>query len=505
MIADLTITGTWLPTDPDTGSHRLLAFEVPTGVSRIDVRYSVEPLGGSGSARVFLDAGLFDPAGVAFLDPTGFRGWSGSFRNEFFVSAAGSTPGYLRGPITPGTWHIITGTDREGVGSEGLRYTIEIAFTTAPHEPARPYSHYEPGIAAHGQRWYKGNLHSHTYYSDGHNSIGEMADEHLRLGLHFGALTEHNLLNPDLAEGHRPGFIWLPSEEVTTYRGHLNAWGLSHWLDFRCDTEDAMQAVIDAAHTQGALTGINHPKEDGPPWNFDLFTADCMEVWQAPWFLGNYQSLALWERLLRAGKRIVAVGGSDLHRISTPDEPYPYNLDNPTTWVRASQLSVAAILEGISRGRVFISRDAEGPQLYLSAEGNGLHAVTGDAVHLPLEGGLTVRADVRGASGLVLRLVTQEGVAHSAPILSDDFRAEYIWTEAGGQAASGPTYIRAEIIRDPGSDVDLAGDPSALWMEAMSNPLYVLPSRPVERAARAAVEVEVEVESLAPVASRARA
>src|SRR3712207_7441947 len=43
--------------DPDTGSHRLLPFEVPPGVTRIEVRYRVEPLGDS--ARVFLDAGLF--------------------------------------------------------------------------------------------------------------------------------------------------------------------------------------------------------------------------------------------------------------------------------------------------------------------------------------------------------------------------------------------------------------------------------------------------------------
>jgi hypothetical protein len=499
MPADILLTGTWLPSDPDTGSHRLLPFDVPAGTTRIDVRYSVEPLEGQG--RPLLDIGLFDPAGTGFLDPSGFRGWSGSFRPAFSISPTDATPGYLRGPIFAGTWHLLIGAGEAMLAPGGLRYTIEIALgqwssigrlsdlDLALYEP------YEPGVALARPGWYRGNLHSHTFYSDGHDSIDAMADEHLRLGLQFGALTEHNILNPDLVRGHRPGFIWLPSEEVTTYRGHLNAWGLSRWLDFRCRDDDGLGLIIDAAHAQGALTSVNHPKDDGPAWQYGIF-GDCMEVWQAPWFLGNYQSLALWESLLHRGLRIVAVGGSDLHRISTPSDPYPYNLDSPTTWVRASELSIPGILEGISRGHVFISRDAAGPQVYLSAEGGPLAAIAGDSVPLPPDGGLTVRAEVTGGAGLLLRLVTQQGVVHAGPILTSDFRVEYLWTEAGVQATRAPTYVRAEVIREMGPDVDVENEPSALWMEAMTNPIYVLPEGAT--ASEAASEVEALVVLEAP-------
>jgi hypothetical protein len=496
MPADIILTGTWLPSDSDTGSHRLLPFDVPAGTTRIDVRYSVEPLEGVG--RPLLDIGLFDPSGTGFLDPSGFRGWSGSFRTAFSISAGDATPGYFRGPIFAGTWHVLAGADAAMLAPGGLRYTIEIGLGQWSSIGMRtdldllPYEAYEPGVAAAQPAWYRGNLHSHTFYSDGRDSIDAMADEHLRLGLQFGALTEHNILNPDLARGHRPGFIWLPSEEVTTYRGHLNVWGLSHWLDFRCRDDAGVGLIIDAAHAQGALTSVNHPKDDGPPWEYGVF-ADCMEVWQAPWFLGNYQSLALWESLLRQGRQIVAVGGSDLHRISTPAEPYPYNLDNPTTWVRASELSIAGILEGISRGHVFISRDAFGPQVYLSAEGGSLPAIAGDSVPLPDQAGLTVRAEVTGGAGLLLRLVTQDGVVHAGPILTGDFRVEYMWTGAGALAAQGPAYIRAEVIRDMGADVDVENEPSALWMEAMTNPIYALPE-----GGRAAVTMS-EAESLLPL------
>ena len=97
-----------------------------------------------------------------------------------------------------------------------------------------------------------------------------------------------------------------------------------------------------------------------------------------------------------------------------------------------------------------------------------------------------------GGSGLLLRLLTQEGLVHVAPILSDEFRAEYLWSEAGKEAHSGPAYIRAEVIRDVGPDVDLAKEPSALWVEALCNPIYVQAAVPVAvGVAQAKVEVPV--------------
>src|SRR5436190_6983003 len=96
MAQNIVITGTWFPYDSDVGSYRLLPFDVPLNVARIDVHYIVEPL--AGDKRPLLDVGLFDPRGTEFLDPSGFRGWSGSFRPAFSVSMSEATPGYLRGP-----------------------------------------------------------------------------------------------------------------------------------------------------------------------------------------------------------------------------------------------------------------------------------------------------------------------------------------------------------------------------------------------------------------------
>ena len=123
----ITLTGEWLSSDPDVGSNRLLPFGVPEGVSRIDVRYHVEGIAEGGHPS--LDVGLFDPAGADFLVAEGFRGWSGTFRSEFFVSGDDATPGYTAGPIAPGTWQVLIGADKAMLTPSGLRYTIEIKLT----------------------------------------------------------------------------------------------------------------------------------------------------------------------------------------------------------------------------------------------------------------------------------------------------------------------------------------------------------------------------------------
>ena len=100
------VRGTLPPGSPD---FVYLPIEVPHGVRELAVSYSVReaavPAGTQGNA---LDIGIFDERGTA-LGGAGFRGWSGGARTEFFIRADDATPGYLRGPVRAGTWHIALG------------------------------------------------------------------------------------------------------------------------------------------------------------------------------------------------------------------------------------------------------------------------------------------------------------------------------------------------------------------------------------------------------------
>src|SRR5689334_17157865 len=146
-IVRFTLDGTWTPADLDAaGPYRYLPFAVPAATARIDVAYTTEPLA-PGDPPPGIDIGLFDPRGVAFLEPNGYRGWTGAFRQEFFVVPHESTPGYTRGDLPAGTWHVMLGADQMPPG--GCRYTVTVDCTTvAPGEvpPAVPYPAYTPGV-----------------------------------------------------------------------------------------------------------------------------------------------------------------------------------------------------------------------------------------------------------------------------------------------------------------------------------------------------------------------
>jgi hypothetical protein len=86
--------------------YHYIPVEVPPGCTRIDVSYHWHAPGAERTGTV--DIGIFDIRGI---DPFtgGFRGWSGSARRTFFVARDSATPGYIPGPLLPGTWSVILG------------------------------------------------------------------------------------------------------------------------------------------------------------------------------------------------------------------------------------------------------------------------------------------------------------------------------------------------------------------------------------------------------------
>ena len=98
----------------------------------------------------------------------------------------------------------------------------------------------------------------------------------VELGLDFLAVTDHNTsthfedwtrlaAHPEALEGP---IVLIPGEEVTTYWGHANMWGLREWIDFRCADEASIDAVRRYVLQKGGLISVNHPKCVGPPWLF---------------------------------------------------------------------------------------------------------------------------------------------------------------------------------------------------------------------------------------------
>jgi len=80
-----------------------------------------------------------------------------------------------------------------------------------------------PPHAAAGARWFKGNLHTHSLWSDGDDYPEMIADWYKRQGYHFLALSDHNVLQ----EGQR----WMELKAAVSIGGNVNLRGGGAVLD----------------------------------------------------------------------------------------------------------------------------------------------------------------------------------------------------------------------------------------------------------------------------------
>ncbi len=471
MLTTQTFSMTVSPQDRTENPYRLVPFEVPPGIARVTVRYAYhdpQDPGKTGKASgSIVDLGIFDPRGHDFLEMGGFRGWSGGKRGEATLSATDATPGYLPGPIQPGTWQVLLGLYQ--IASQGC--TVQIAVELEAGETTATIAEIPglPHTPVPDERWYCGDLHCHTHHSDADADVETLVTVARAQGLDFCALTEHNTIS-HLADLQRYGPedpLLIPGIEITTYRGHANVWGTRTPQEFRIRTEEELWQVRERVREQGLLFSINHPKDGGPPWEYrSAVDADAVEGWQAPWWFGNYQSLAFWDNLLRQGKRPTLVGGSDKHQGPFHGKLSGYELGTPTTWVYARERSEKSILAGIRAGHVCLSRNPQGVRIFYSARAGDRAATVGDTLTVAAGQVVSFRCRVTGAEqGWMLRVVHRHGEAICVPVEGPE------WEHAWQVAASEDDYYRVEVIDRPDEPLDT--DPSGLIAFALSNPIYL--------------------------------
>ena len=446
--------------DKQAAAYRMLPFDVAEGFARIEVQYSftkVQPGGLWREADNILDIGLFDSRGSEFITAQGFRGWSGSAIREFTVGAHDATPGYLPGPIPEGQWEIILGVHR--ILPEGCDYHVTVRLFQGEVLDQETDKILEERVLQAEPGWYRGELHCHTQHSEAEGSFEDLVATARAQKLDFVAITEHNTVSHlhELAEFKGNDLLLIPGMEITTDGGHANVWGIDRWIEFRCTGSGEMAKVVAEARSRGALISINHPKEMGPPWTYGKEAKfDCLEVWQLAWFMHNDQSLALWNRLLKEGHRITAVGGSDYHQEPYSGEVGVLSLGTPCNWVFTEELSVAGILSGIKAGHVFLSENPHGPRVFLEAFSDGRRAIVGDEIVVDPGTNMHLKCQVEDAAGCDLRIRS----------LDQDLGIEIEGDEYTFDTSfliDRDTFYRAEIL-------DRSKPP---MLRALTNPIFV--------------------------------
>ncbi|MDE0346560.1 MAG: CehA/McbA family metallohydrolase [Boseongicola sp.] len=402
-------------------------FQLPSDVTRLDVGFEYAK-----AEDCALDIGILDSRATDYPTRHGFRGWSGSARNEFFVATDAATPGYYAGPMPPGAWKLLLGMYR--VPDSGVAVRLPLKADATPREafaaprPATPRRDH-PG-------WYRGDLHCHTHHSDARGAPELLAEGARLAGLDFLAVTDHNTTSQWGYFGPRSSedLVFIPGMEITTYRGHANVFGLSEWIDFRLGNSIDLDALVREVRRQGAILSINHDKEP-LPWGYDYPDMDCMEVFHGHWLTGNDGVLARYDRFLADGRRISLVGGSDYHQPAEQERRGLVGLGKPTTvlWLRC--LDACAVVEALRKGHGYVTESPTGPHLAFTANGlpMGSTVAGGEAI--------TLKVEVTGAPGDRLVWVSEEGPV-SEMLIPDD---------AWKQTLRLPTpsrFLRAEILAD---------------------------------------------------------
>jgi len=439
------VTGRVTPGDRRRDPYLELPFEVPEGATAVEVRYAFDP----GSV---LDLGLLDPHAGPFPSRYGFRGWSGGARDHVMVTPTRATPGYLPGPLPPGGWHVLLGLAAVAQGGCSYRVEVEVhvdaepaAVTGLEADAERPAEERPASPGRTGPGWYRADLQSHSHHSDARGSLHDLQTAAIARGLDVLAVTDHNTVShhAPLAAMACDQLLWLPGIEVTTYRGHANVWGVDGWVDFRVRSDGDVVTLLEHVHARGGLLSVNHPKHSpgciGCDWEYAVPEGiDAVEAWQGPWWLRNWESLERYDALLREGRRVTLVGGSDRHQPAGQDrDPPMLRLGSPTTWLWLAERSQANVLGALRRGYATVSEAPEGPFLTIAVGGV---AMGGEA---PSDRTAPATATVLGARGERLRWIAAEGVVREVAIDADRF--EDAWTPNVG----GP-FLRAEVVADGG-------------------------------------------------------
>jgi hypothetical protein len=237
--------------------------------------------------------------------------------------------------------------------------------------------------------WIACELHTHTFHSDGRQTLRELAAGAKALGFDCIALTDHNtmtgLKDKETVE-RETGVSIISGMEWTTFYGHMVTIGVPTFVDWRPAGPGDIHSGIARVHAHGGIAGMAHPFRIGSPictgcfWEFtisDWNDIDYIEVWSGTFpsiKSDNARAFRLWTDKLNEGYRIAATSGRDWHAQDATDEPVSVTYlcfeegDAPVT-----DRAVRALAAG--RASVTI-----GPLLTMEVESGGASYGIGSAV-----------------------------------------------------------------------------------------------------------------------------
>lgn len=217
------------------------------------------------------------------------------------------------------------------------------------------------------EKWYAGDFHTHTFYSDGKLSPEENIEVAKKRGLSFFSPTDHNFNQTRFPE---TDLLIIEGTEITSKYGHINVFFTNESVFKKysvegLNTEEWLLKVL--REIKDEIYSINHPFMETFEFLVDDYSLDdlkFMEIINDPTYMTSIdameKALKAWDLLLQNGYKIYGIGGSDSHLY--PDEKYenadyPSLLGDPKTYIFAKNLSKNEIKKAMLAGKISVSRE----------------------------------------------------------------------------------------------------------------------------------------------------
>ena len=251
---------------------------------------------------------------------------------------------------------------------------------------------------------YRGAVHLHSTYSDGHGSVDEIMQCANDAALDFVILTDHDTMKPldDGCEKWHGSTLLICGVEVTPRNNHYIAFGEKRLDGVENLAKLAPQEYIDAMNKQNWIGFIAHPDHEGAKrfdvqsykwldWSVDRFGGmgiwDLMSDWLeridgpditmeaytdfAHWLTGPKKvTLERWDEFNKT-RRVVGIGEIDNHKSQREFDgekldvfPYDWVLKTVTNHVLLNESlskdvnkAKLQIINAFKNGRTYISFD----------------------------------------------------------------------------------------------------------------------------------------------------
>lgn len=234
----------------------------------------------------------------------------------------------------------------------------------------------------------KGELHSHSYYSDGEDGIPMVPANYRECGFDFVALTDHNRMYPsefaaDFYKGIPLGMHIMRGEEIHTPGSQLHIVHVggresvcNQYIHHPEEFEKAVDEIektlthvpeqyrrrvamakwsCNEAHKVGGIAIYAHPfwrpshYQISKGFSDQLFNErmfDAFELFGGLDLMGNNRQILLWQEQLLNGNNIPVVGSSDAHSQDFNDTHF----GNRFTYVFAKSNTTEDILDAVRNG-----------------------------------------------------------------------------------------------------------------------------------------------------------